>query len=75
MASDTAPTDGSQTSPSTHAEMARSFGRAADLYNASRPTYPDEALRWMCGDVPRDVADIGAGTGLLTRASSLSATA
>ncbi|WP_199042510.1 class I SAM-dependent methyltransferase [Glycomyces salinus] len=67
MASDTAPSDGPPAAPSTHDEMARSFGRAADLYNASRPTYPDEALSWMCGDAPRDVADIGAGTGLLTR--------
>lgn len=51
----------------THTEMARSFGQAADLYNSSRPTYPEEALRWMCGDDPKDVVDVGAGTGLLTR--------
>ncbi|WP_158299875.1 class I SAM-dependent methyltransferase [Glycomyces paridis] len=45
----------------------RSFGQAADLYDAARPTYPAEALAWLAGDAPKDVVDIGAGTGLLTR--------
>lgn len=49
------------------ANAARSFGPAADLYDSIRPTYPAEALRWLAGDDPRDVADLGAGTGLLTR--------
>ncbi|WP_026924679.1 class I SAM-dependent methyltransferase [Glycomyces arizonensis] len=46
---------------------ALSFGQAADLYNAIRPSYPPEALAWMLGPEPVDVADVGAGTGLLTR--------
>lgn len=37
------------------------------MYNAARPGYPIEALKWAFGDKPCDVADIGAGTGLLTR--------
>ena len=51
---------------------ARSFGPAADLYDSVRPTYPAAALQWLTGDAPKDdapkdVVDIGAGTGLLTR--------
>ncbi|MBO3735896.1 class I SAM-dependent methyltransferase [Glycomyces niveus] len=46
---------------------ARSFGPAADLYDSVRPTYPAEALRWQTGDEPKDIVDLGAGTGLLTR--------
>ncbi|GAA2145426.1 class I SAM-dependent methyltransferase [Glycomyces algeriensis] len=49
------------------ANAARSFGPAADLYDAIRPTYPAEALRWQTGDTPQDIVDLGAGTGLLTR--------
>ncbi|MCD0447461.1 class I SAM-dependent methyltransferase [Glycomyces sp. A-F 0318] len=49
------------------ANAARSFGPAADLYDAARPAYPAEALRWLTGDAPADVLDVGAGTGLLTR--------
>ncbi|GAA2310860.1 class I SAM-dependent methyltransferase [Glycomyces scopariae] len=47
--------------------QARSFGRAADLYDAARPSYPAEALAWLAGEGPADVVDVGAGTGLLTR--------
>ncbi|MQM28766.1 class I SAM-dependent methyltransferase [Glycomyces albidus] len=47
--------------------QARSFGRAADLYDAARPAYPADALAWLAGDEPADVVDVGAGTGLLTR--------
>jgi len=49
------------------ANAARSFGPAADLYDAIRPTYPPDALRWQTGDAPKDIVDLGAGTGLLTR--------
>ena len=49
------------------ANAARSFGPAADLYDSIRPAYPAEALRWMLGDRPCEVVDLGAGTGLLTR--------
>ncbi|CAM3295741.1 class I SAM-dependent methyltransferase [Stackebrandtia soli] len=46
---------------------ALSFGQAADLYDAVRPTYPAEALTWALGDERVTVLDVGAGTGLLTR--------
>lgn len=51
----------------TSAGHALSFGQAADLYDAIRPTYPEEALAWMTGLTPKDVLDVGAGTGKLTR--------
>jgi SAM-dependent methyltransferase len=44
-----------------------SFGPAAALYDRVRPRYPIEALRWMLGDQPLRVVDLGAGTGILTR--------
>lgn len=53
----------------THDEMATSFGAAADAYERGRPGYPAEAVAWLlerAGAHPR-VADIGAGTGKLTR--------
>lgn len=47
-----------------------SFGAAAADYAAARPGYPSDAVRWVldgaAGQV-RDVADVGAGTGALTR--------
>lgn len=49
---------------------ATSFGAAADIYEASRPDYPFEAVAWMLERLPhgaRRVADVGAGTGKLTR--------
>src|SRR5918999_611214 len=44
-----------------------SFAGVADAYERGRPTYPDEAVRWLAGEEPRDVVDLGAGTGELTR--------
>jgi SAM-dependent methyltransferase len=44
-----------------------SFGAVADVYERSRPGYPGDAVRWLAGDVARDVVDLGAGTGKLTR--------
>jgi SAM-dependent methyltransferase len=54
-------------------EMSRSFGRRAGVYDAGRPDYPAEAVEWMLElHVSREhavrVADVGAGTGKLTRA-------
>jgi SAM-dependent methyltransferase len=49
------------------AERAASFARVADAYEQARPGYPLEAVRWLAGEVPCDVVDIGAGTGKLTR--------
>ena len=44
------------------------FAGVAGAYERGRPGYPDEAVRWLAGDEPRDVVDLGAGTGKLTRA-------
>jgi SAM-dependent methyltransferase len=54
-------------------EMSRSFGSAAATYEAGRPSYPVEAVEWMLTPARREgrslrVADVGAGTGKLTRA-------
>jgi SAM-dependent methyltransferase len=46
---------------------AASFGSVADEYERARPGYPAEAVRWLAGDAPSDVVDLGAGTGKLTR--------
>lgn len=57
----------------TDSEMSTSFGRAADLYEQGRPGYPSEAVAWLLDPARRvghavRVADVGAGTGKLTRA-------
>jgi SAM-dependent methyltransferase len=46
---------------------AASFAKVADEYERARPDYPDGAVRWLTGDAPVDVVDLGAGTGKLTR--------
>jgi ubiquinone/menaquinone biosynthesis C-methylase UbiE len=46
---------------------AASFAGVADAYERARPGYPDDAVRWLAGDRPCDVLDLGAGTGKLTR--------
>ena len=43
------------------------FADVAGAYERGRPGYPDEAVRWLVGDEPCDVVDLGAGTGKLTR--------
>jgi len=43
------------------------FADVAGAYERGRPGYPDEAVRWLVGGDPRDVVDVGAGTGKLTR--------
>jgi len=48
-------------------DRATSFAAVADAYERARPGYPDEAVRWLAGEVPCDVVDLGAGTGKLTR--------
>jgi SAM-dependent methyltransferase len=48
--------------------LARSFGPAADLYDDARPSYPEEAIRWMLGEASLEVVDLGAGTGIFSRA-------
>lgn len=53
-------------------EMSRSFGAAAAAYETGRPDYPAEAVAWLLQPVDANargirVADVGAGTGKLTR--------
>jgi len=43
------------------------FADVAGAYERGRPSYPDDAVRWLVGEEPRDVVDVGAGTGKLTR--------
>src|ERR1700704_2991938 len=54
-----------------HPIAAAGFGAAAEVYERARPSYPQAAVDWIvdrCGLAPgRVVADIGAGTGKLTR--------
>ncbi|WP_349236224.1 class I SAM-dependent methyltransferase [Cryobacterium sp. BB307] len=47
--------------------LSQSFGRASGSYERARPGYPEEAVAWLLDDSPKRVADIGAGTGKLTR--------
>jgi len=49
-------------------EHALSFGGVADVYEASRPGYPAEAVAWLVREDEAHVVDVGAGTGKLTRA-------
>ena len=52
--------------PERRARHAGSFGSVSGDYEAARPTYPAEAVAWLTGPAPRDVLDLGAGTGKLT---------
>lgn len=54
------------TEPPQPTSPALSFGRVADAYDRARPRYPVEAARWLAGDHPVRVLELGAGTGLLT---------
>ncbi len=56
--------------PPSRQQRASSFGAVADLYDQVRPTYPVEAVAWALeplGPAPWRIADIGAGTGKMTR--------
>jgi SAM-dependent methyltransferase len=46
---------------------ARSFGAVAGRYDRYRPGYAADAVRWALGERPLRVADLGAGTGILSR--------
>jgi SAM-dependent methyltransferase len=48
-------------------DWAHSFGGVAEAYERGRPTYPVEAVRWLLGEQPLTVLELGAGTGKLTR--------
>lgn len=45
---------------------AASFDRAADVYDAARPSYPAEAVSWLTEGIDGPVLDLGAGTGKLS---------
>lgn len=56
--------------PARWAERAASFGSAAQLYDQVRPPYPHEAVEWALAPLGPGhwrIADIGAGTGIMTR--------
>jgi SAM-dependent methyltransferase len=48
-------------------QQGRSFGAAAAAYERGRPPYPRQALDWVLPAGAVRVADLGAGTGKLTR--------
>ena len=50
-----------------HQRLARSFGAVAESYDRGRPSFPPEAVRWLVGDDPATVLEVGAGTGKLTQ--------
>jgi SAM-dependent methyltransferase len=50
------------------AKQAASFDQAAEVYERSRPEYPEEAIEWLLPPGAETVLDLGAGTGKLTRA-------
>jgi len=49
-----------------------SFGAGAATYDAVRPRWPEETVRWLLGspDLALRVVDLGAGTGLGTRTAA-----
>lgn len=47
--------------------LPESFASVAEVYERARPDYPDVAVEWLAGSPGRDVLDLGAGTGKLTR--------
>ncbi|MEU6134911.1 class I SAM-dependent methyltransferase [Nocardioides sp. NPDC047086] len=47
-------------------DPARSFGSVADSYDRGRPSYPVDAVKWLVGEEPCSVLELGAGTGKLT---------
>jgi SAM-dependent methyltransferase len=52
-----------------HPAAAAGFARSADAYERGRPGYPDAAVDRLVAALPgRDVVDLAAGTGKLTRA-------
>jgi SAM-dependent methyltransferase len=52
----------------SNADRALSFGAVAEEYDRLRPTPPPEALDWLVPEPCNVAVDVGAGTGLFTRA-------
>ena len=56
---------------SVHDTARRGFAHAAQVYEESRPGYPDDAIDWLATQLQlgpkRTVVDLAAGTGKLTR--------
>jgi SAM-dependent methyltransferase len=54
-----------------HDTARRGFASAAEVYEESRPTYPQEAIDWLASELElgpaSTVVDLAAGTGKLTR--------
>lgn len=46
--------------------LGATFNEGGERYHALRPGYPREVVDWMVGPAPRDVVEVGAGTGKLT---------
>jgi SAM-dependent methyltransferase len=46
--------------------LARSYGEGADAYDAYRPGYAVDAVRWLVGTSRATILELGAGTGKLT---------
>jgi SAM-dependent methyltransferase len=55
-----------QMDESSRIQRSRSFGGVADVYERARPSYPIDAVRWLSGESPARVLDLGSGTGKLT---------
>lgn len=47
-------------------ERARSFDLVVDAYDRGRPSYPEDAARWLVDRQHAHVLEVGAGTGKLT---------
>jgi SAM-dependent methyltransferase len=58
----------------TKAERSTSFGAVASEYDRLRPPPADEAVDWLVPAARDTLVDVGAGTGLLTRALASRAT-
>lgn len=56
---------------SVHPSVTRGFGRAAESYERSRPSYPADAVAWLAKRLRlapgTTVIDLAAGTGKFTR--------
>ncbi len=65
---ETSPSSAPTPAPTPSPKRAPSFGSVVDAYDRGRPGYPPEAARWLTGDQPLSVLELGAGTGKLTAA-------